>query len=165
MTSNNKETYITERLLVDKLKEKDYSKYICKCIIFFVIIVGDLILTWIYCNSYRRYIITERTSYHNIPNFPFIIMTFILDFNLTEEQNDFHCYSEVRFKNGSSTDLKKVNWTRSDGILSNLSYFPFEMAFKKEDLNLNEGDSLYIYFFAMKKIIPNYKINIFIFLT
>lgn len=45
MTSNNKETYITERLLVGKLKEKDYSKYICKCIIFFVIIVGDLILT------------------------------------------------------------------------------------------------------------------------
>ena len=78
-------------------------------------------------------------------------MTFILDFNLTKEQNDFHCYSEVHFKNGSSTDSKKVNWTSSDGILSNLSFFPLEMAFKKEDLNLNEGDSLYIYFFCNEK--------------
>ena len=72
-------------------------------------------------------------------------MTFILDFNLTKEQIDFHCSSEVNFKNGSSTGLKKVNWRSLDG---NLSYFLLENAFELEDLNLNEGDSLYIYIFC-----------------
>lgn len=148
MKSNDQEVIITEGLLVDKLKKKDISEYKCNCCLFFVIIFVDLILTAIYCFCFRRYIITERTSYHNVPYFPFINMTFLLDFNIKKEQIECYCSSAVQFNNGSRTDLKKVNWASSD---RNLSYFPLEMAFKKEDLNLNEGDSLYIYFFYNEK--------------
>ena len=153
MIPNMNEAINTERLLVEKLKEKDYSEYKCKCVIFFVIIICDLIFTWIYCKYFRRYIITERTSYHNIPYFPFVNFTFVLNFDIKKEQIGCNCFTFVRYGNGSETDLKEVNWKPPGESYNGESYnyFLLDDAFEKEDLNLNEGDNLYILFGCTEK--------------
>ena len=110
MPSNDNKP-ITEGLLDKKLEEKDHSNNIFQSVIFVVIIFADLILTFVYCKYLMRYIITESTSYHNIPYFPFIGLRFILNFDNRIEQIPCFCFSQIKFKNGNYTDLKQLNWT------------------------------------------------------
>ena len=65
-------------------------------------------------------------------------MSFVLDFDNKNEI--IYCHSKINFENGSETGLRKVNWT----IFNNISFFLLENAFKKEELNLKEGDKLII---------------------
>ena len=143
--SSNDNKPITEGLLDKKLEEKDHSNNIFQSVIFVVIIIADLISTFVYCKYCRKYIITESTSYHNIPYFPFSGLSIVLNFDNRIEQIPCFCYSKIKFKDGTFTDLKTIsNWTYPNN--SDLSYFILENAFEKEDLNLNEGDSLFIFF-------------------
>ena len=144
MPSNDNKP-ITEGLLDKKLEEKDHSNNICQSVIFVVIILVDLISTFVYCKYLRKYIITESKSYHNIPYFPFSGLSIALNFDNRIEQIPCFCYSKIKFKNDTFTRLKTIsNWTHPNN--SDLSYFILENAFEKEDLNLNEGDSLFIFF-------------------
>ena len=93
MSSESNITNIVENLDEKKSKEKEsekeYSENKCKCKVFLLTIIVDFILTFVYCVILKSYVIIEKTSYHNIPNFPFINLTFYLNFDIRKEKIPF----------------------------------------------------------------------------